>query len=91
MDSMPDEKCSIVLSEYWMDLSSLVHGLVNSFFAFFWNFLVMEAACAIAAKLCPAEVPMMVPKKIVPDAAGCWFDSLLFNLVSQTVPRYERI
>ena len=82
MDSMPDEKCSIVLSEYWMGLSSLVLKC---------NFLVAEAACAIAAKLCPAEVPMMVPKNIGPDAVGCWFDSLLFNLVSQTVPRYERI
>ena len=51
----------------------------------------MEAACAIAAKLCPAEVPMMVPKKIGPDAAGCWFDFLFSDLVSQAVPRYDRI
>ena len=47
----------------------------------------MEAACAIAAKLCPAEVPMMVPKKMGPDAAGCWFDALLFVLDSQVAPR----
>ena len=39
----------------------------------------MEAACAIAAKLCPAEVPMMVPKNMGPDVAGCWFDALLLS------------
>ena len=59
MDSMPDEKCSIVLSEYWVRIPSLILDC---------NFMVGEAACAIAAKLCPAVVPMMVPKNIGPVA-----------------------
>ena len=47
----------------------------------------MEAVCAIAAKLCPAEVPMMVPKKMGPDVAGCWFGASPFVFVSQVAPR----
>ena len=84
MELIPDEKCSIVVSEYSMDLSS-----VN--FVSFWSSLLMEAACAIAAKFSPAEVPMMVPKVIGPDSAGCVFDLLLLDFVSQAVPRYDRI
>ena len=82
MDSMPDEKCSIVLSEYWVGISSFILGC---------KLLVGVAACAIAAKLCPAEVPMMVPKNIGPDAVGCWFNSLFLDFVSQMVPSYEWI
>ena len=47
----------------------------------------MEAVCAIAAKLSPAEVPMIVPKMMGPDVARCRFGALPFDLVSQVASR----
>ena len=55
MDSMPDEKYSMVLSEYWVVVFSFILDC---------KFLVGVAACAMAARFFPAEVPMMVPKNV---------------------------
>ena len=55
MDSMPDEKYSMVLSECWV---------VVFLFILDCQFLVVVAVCAMAARFFPAEVPMMVPKNV---------------------------
>ena len=47
----------------------------------------MEAVCAIAAKLSPAEVPMIVPNMMGPDVARCRLGVLFFDLVSQVASR----
>ena len=59
MDSMPDEKYSMVLSEYWVEIFSFI---LDS------KLLAGVAARAMTARFFPAEVPMIVPKNIGPCA-----------------------
>ena len=100
MDLMSVEKFSNALSEYWMVLSSVVQWLVGLFVVvpFLLSLslrgaLLIEAVCAIAAKVGEEEVPMIVPKIIGPGIARCLFPlCLLFaDLVSQTSPRLANI
>ena len=87
MDSMSAENCSIAWFEYWMVLSSWVHWLGWLVFVSFWCVLLIEAVCAIAAKLSPDDVPMIVPKMIGPGITVCLLILLLLALVSQVSSR----
>ena len=98
MDSMSAEKFSNALFEYWMVLSGVVQWLVGILvvgllFLSPRGALLIEAVCAIAAKVGLEEVPMIVPKIIGPDIARCLFSLglLPLDLVSQVSSRLAQI
>lgn len=63
----------MVLSEYWVEVFPLNLDP---------GCLVGVAACAMAAKFLPADVPMIVPKNIRPGVVPCLVGSLCLILVS---------
>ena len=87
MDSISAEKFSNAWFEYWMVLSSWVQWLEGLAFVSPRGVLLIEAVCAIAAKVGPDEVPIIVPKMMGPDIVGCLLSLLLLDLVSQVSSR----
>ena len=74
-----------------MVLSCLVQWLEGLAFVSPRGVLLIEAVCAIAAKLGPDEVPMILPKMTGPDIARCFLALLLLDLVSHVRSRLAKI